>query len=346
MWMLKRSPIDHDLIIDKHMNIYVVFGSIHPPGRVYAYLKYISHPIKQDKNFLTSIWRYATKDLYRVLRRYSAEEVSEALDRYSVKKFHDIVYGVEMPYLSYEDIYVHLTPEERLREIYYNPRDELELITAETVDHIRSYVSISLKDIGVGGSLLGGFHNTTYSDIDLVVYGATNACSIYETSNLFLESLKDQELEVWIKNQISLHNIDFNTAREMYHIYRRGVFKKKYVTFTFPSDPRNYPSRYMSRPIRCVRAKIQIEERQCKALQYPGEVYIDKILETDVSDRYVRSQLKKLFIYEGSFSPLLFKGGIFKITGSIQKAYDFETNEEYYVLVLGSRECKTEIFRV
>ncbi|MEZ0290253.1 MAG: hypothetical protein ABWJ42_04100 [Sulfolobales archaeon] len=331
--LLDRDPLDHDLFIDKELRFYVVFGSIHPPGRIYSYLKY--EPCYNSRECLSSIWRYNSVPLKRLVERYSVEYVRRVFER-NQSHSHEISYGVAVPYVSWEHVIRYFKPEERLREIYSNPRDSLELKLSELVESIKSSLGVSLSDIGVSGSMLGGFHNPTYSDIDLVIYKCENISRIVENIETLVKPLDREELNRWISNQMFLHNIDLDLARRMYRVYRRGVFRNTQVTFIFPQEACPYPCRYVSKPIRCIEMKTYIEPRQCKALQYPGEIEISASISNQI-------KVKKIYLYEGAYSPILYEGGEILVRGSLQKVYDLRGCEEYYVISVGSRECPSEI---
>ncbi|MGC9009639.1 MAG: hypothetical protein ACP5I7_03390 [Sulfolobales archaeon] len=328
---LLRKPIDHDLVIDKYLNIHVVFGSIHPLGRIYSYPKYTFSSNTRE----ASLWKYRGVYLERVVQRYSVEYVVDAIKRYDIPTIYEPAYGVAMPYVSYSDILEYLYPEKRLHEIYENPKTLLEIRLAEFVDDLRSNLNIELGRIGVSGSILGRFSNDLYSDIDVVIYGCENISRIYENIDSVLRPLKDKELERYITNLALLHKIDLETARKLYRTYRRGVYKDKNISIIFPSDPCEYPCRLMSQPLSCVSIKLYVPEKQCKALQYPGEAYVEKVLDKDLSNYDIR----KIILYEGIFSPIIYEGGVLLVQGALQRLYDFSTNEAYYIVSVGSREC-------
>ncbi|MGC9148295.1 MAG: hypothetical protein ACP5GI_02480 [Sulfolobales archaeon] len=328
---LLRKPIDHDLVIDKYLNVHVVFGSIHPPGRIYSYPKYAFSSNAKE----TSLWRYRGVYLERVIQRYSVEYVLDVIKRYEIPTIYEPAYGITMPYVSYSDILEYLYPEKKLREIYENPKTLLEIRLAEFVDDLRSSLSVELRSIGVSGSILGGFSNDLYSDIDVVVYGCENISRIYENIDSVLRPLQGREFERYITNLALLHKIDLETARRLYRTCRRGVYKDKHISIIFPSDPCEYPCRVMSQSLSCVSVKLYVPEKQCKALQYPGEAYVEKVLDKDFSSYDIR----KIILYEGVFSPVIYEGGVLLVQGTLQKIYDLSIDDKYYVVSVGSREC-------
>ena len=331
--------MDHDLVIDKHMNIYVVFGSIHPPGRIYSYIKYV--PSSEATH--TPIWRYRGVFLERVVKRYSIKNVVDATEMYEIPLVYEPAYGVYIPYVSSNDIFEYLYPEIKIFEIYRRPRNLLEIRLVELIDDLRSILNIGLRNIGVSGSILGGFSSEVYSDIDLLIYGCDNASKIYENIDLILKPIRGTDYINYISNIASLHNIEIENSKELYRVYRRGVYKDKNVTIIFPSNPCKYPCRIMSQPITCVSARLYVPEKQCRALLYPGEVYVEKVIETSLGG--YEYDIKKIILYEGIYSPLAYEGGILQVQGSLQRLYDLATQESYYVISVGSRECPYSIRR-
>ena len=321
--------MDHDLVIDKHLNIYVIFGSIHPPGRVYGYLKYV--PSRES----SSIWYYRNIPLERIIQRYSVNEVVKTFGEHEILLEYEPAYGVLMPYIDLSNALEYFYPEDRLIEIYYRPRDDLELKIAELIDSIRDHVNIGLREIGVTGSVLGEFYNTKYSDIDLIIYGCRNASKVYEAAENFLKPLTGHELKRYIEGQAELHKLNIEEARDLYRIYRRGLYKDKQVTFVFPRDPCTYPCRIFSKEFQCVTAKIYVEKHQCSALQYPGEAYIEKVLWSDRG----YADIKMIISYEGIFSPIIYEGETLLVKGSMRRVYDLSRDENYYAIIVGAREC-------
>ena len=74
--------------------------------------------------------------------------------------------------VSEEEIQQHYQPVERLKQIYNQPADTLEALTAQVATYFISQ-GLDADALGVSGSILISAHGPT-SDIDLVVYGREN----------------------------------------------------------------------------------------------------------------------------------------------------------------------------
>ena len=331
---MRRTPIDHDIIIDKDLNLHIVFGSVHPPGRIFTYIKYI--PVEDYRRGEHGIWRFRGVPLKRVLERYSVYHVEKIFSKYHREEW-DPVYGSKMPSIGYLDVIAHLLPEERGYEVYTNPRDPLEEKASELIERVMRLTGIRLGEIGIGGSILGSFHSASLSDIDLIVYGCRNAEEIYWKANEIGIPLSGDKLERWVRNAALLHNIPLEVARDMYSPYRRILFQSVETTFVFPEDPRRYGEEISISLGKCVEAKLEIAGGQCRSLQYPARAEVARTLETSGID----ARIDEVVSYEGTYSPILYRGGILKIHGLIQLVLP----RNIYRIAVGTRECKGYIAR-
>ncbi|HWQ16690.1 MAG TPA: hypothetical protein VNL13_02535 [Sulfolobales archaeon] len=327
---MRRAPIDHDIVIDKGLNLHVVFGSVHPPGRIFTYIKYIPAEDYRGGEHGIGIWRFRGVPLKRVLERYSVYHVEKIFNKYHREEW-DPVYGSKMPSIGYLDVIAHLLPEERGYEVYINPRDPLEEKASELIERVIRLTGIRLGKIGVGGSILGSFHSTSLSDIDLIVYGCRNAEEIYWKASEIGIPLSGKKLERWVRNTALLHHIPLEVARDMYSPYRRILFQGVETTFVFPEDPRRYGEEISISLGKCVEAKLEIVGGQCRSLQYPARAEVARTLEISGID----VRIDEAISYEGTYSPILYRGGILKIHGLIQLVLP----RNIYRIAVGTREC-------
>ena len=80
-------------------------------------------------------------------------------------------------------------PEVRLEELVEaRPRDELHSAMQEALDFTCAHADISVKNFGVFGSLLHGFYDPRFSDIDLIIYGSRNAARLRESLDQLYEN--------------------------------------------------------------------------------------------------------------------------------------------------------------
>ena len=62
-------------------------------------------------------------------------------------------------------------PNDMLAELIKRDGDPLQRTCVEVIDLITDSSSLKPSDFGVFGSLAHGFHNSLFSDVDLVIYG-------------------------------------------------------------------------------------------------------------------------------------------------------------------------------
>ncbi len=326
---MKRAPIDHDIIIDRDLRVHVVFGSVHPPGRIFTYVKYIPHNTPGSGRH--GPWRFRGVSLKRVMERYSVGHVERVIREHHEEHW-DPVYGSEMPSIGYLDVMLHLAPEERAYEVYINPRDRLEEIASELMESVARVAGIRLGEIGIGGSVLGSFHSVEVSDIDLLIYGCRNAEEIYWKAEEIGSPLSGKELERWVKNIAALQRVSIDVARSMYSPYRRILFRGVETTFVFPEDPRRYGDEISINTGKCVEARLEIEGGQCRALQYPARTDVARTLEITG----IEARIDEVVSYEGTYSPILYRGGILRVKGLAQLVIP----RNIYRIAVGTRECK------
>nr|MDO8082500.1 hypothetical protein [Candidatus Freyarchaeota archaeon] len=77
-------------------------------------------------------------------------------------------------------------PDKKLEEILgKEPKDSLMKALMKVLDLILDHSKLKLSDFGVFGSLLHGFYNLEYSDLDYVIYGREKVAELVEVLNDF-----------------------------------------------------------------------------------------------------------------------------------------------------------------
>jgi predicted nucleotidyltransferase len=151
---------------------FAVKGSVHPPNRTIACLRYVP-------------WRGASERQkgntgYRRLYDWVDQErfLEESYPQYLAPDpvFHRIVQSV--PRESVHRIY---SPHERLEELRASARnDALQEDAVAFASILQEEAGIEWRSLGISGSLLIGLH-TPRSDLDLVVYGSENSRAVHRT---------------------------------------------------------------------------------------------------------------------------------------------------------------------
>ena len=179
-----RSFRDRDYLITPEGFIFTVIGNLHPAERVIAYLKYI--PDERGK------WGRGRSRYRRALAHYDVPSVMDSMQFLREKApqyvFESAVDGISLPTVPIDRIDAHLCPETRLPELQSaESLDELESKAMRFVQLLSKEAGVPTESLGLTGSILARIHDPTFSDIDLVVYGFSNALRV----KTFLRTLED-----------------------------------------------------------------------------------------------------------------------------------------------------------
>jgi len=212
---------DRDYLETWENLVFCVVGEVHPPGKAFAYLKYM---LGEDKP-------------NRVLRFYSVPHVEETMKLLAEKHpeylFKDPYSGIVFPAVPESKVKVHHKPEAGVARILSSPRDPLEAKAARLVKLLSSRSKVPLERFGITGSILLGIHNLAYSDIDLIVYGLEESLkvkdaleSLYLEEGSQVEKFKGERLKAWCLEKSRLHPLTFEEAEEIYRrTWNRGTFE-------------------------------------------------------------------------------------------------------------------------
>jgi len=160
--------------------IFDVKGLIHPPDRVIAYLRYFEDPlgerIREGKRYVKV---YSLSDRDRILR-----------NKYPHYIYYDKVFGEWLEGVPNRLIKKHYKPSWKTLELLRKADlSEIELQALKLIKTLHDHSGISLKNLGISGSILVSLY-TPESDIDVIVYGRRNCLSVHESLKFLLS---DQE---------------------------------------------------------------------------------------------------------------------------------------------------------
>jgi hypothetical protein len=152
------------IVFSRDSSIFQAVGIPSPPGFIPVIPKYT--PCRGG------LWRRPGGSYCRVLRSYGPRGVSEALERSGFRERFDALYNSAIPYVAEDDVLLVIEPREALEALAASGRFH-EYVGI--IERIGRASSISVKELGVTGSVAAGIPVPGTSDIDLVVYGAENA---------------------------------------------------------------------------------------------------------------------------------------------------------------------------
>lgn len=169
---------DRDAIITREGLIFRVFGYSHPPDAYICDVEYAPATIFKS----TDPKAFRNKG-QKVVYKFYADEgwnfIQSRAPQYMI--LHEMlrrkIIGV-----NYSSILEVRKPEVEFKKLaHIEPEDELIAAMLNVQRVIAEPSSLSIEDFGVFGSLLHGFYNPMFSDIDLIVYGRKNTAKLYET---------------------------------------------------------------------------------------------------------------------------------------------------------------------
>ena len=377
-----QSFRDRDYIQDNQGGIYQVIGSIHPQNKVIALQKYqritptedpeihkqlipSNDPISRVRNHDLMYWKQKTtsEEFIRVLPNYSSKSAGENIKKHQFKIFNS-VFQMDLIEVPYKQILNHWYPQQRFMDIMavfekgtFQERQHLDRLERETVEVGLSLVDIfgiSLKNIGVTGSILWQAQHDK-SDIDIMIYGIDSTKKIINSSKIV--SSDKRGLRRYRTTEILplAEKMALKTGRSMEECFEY-IFKKNYLFFfnqrkvsiTFAptlSELVRYPFYYNDtqfislKPIR-LRAKIKNSKW---GYYYPSifEIECIEIVREDLGISH--QKITRLMVYEHELVGHFRDGDIVEIRGLLQKANNVPAFTEIlaidtYQIFLGGQE--------
>ncbi len=169
---------DGDILVSREGFVFYAFGYEHPPGRAFAFLKYVPEGLAGglDVDFLPMRWRYGAWVLLRPRELFSPEGWLAVLD-FLRRKAPDYLFycpflGKEMIAVPLRAVLRRYVPSDCLRALRaLRARDKLQEKALELVELLSSSSGVPEDSFGLHGSLAMGMHSS-WSDVDLVVYGS------------------------------------------------------------------------------------------------------------------------------------------------------------------------------
>lgn len=169
-----RKAKDRDFVRTQEGMFFCITGYLHPPDRYTAYLKY--SPVPDGK------WQDGETGYRREMPYYHIRNVQATLSHlethYPDYLYHCPVRDIRFSMVPHRCVAHYYVPEQRLQEVIARPQDSLEEEVQALVGYLAETTGIPSRDFGLTGSILTGFHNPAFSDIDLLVYGTANAFSL------------------------------------------------------------------------------------------------------------------------------------------------------------------------
>jgi hypothetical protein len=344
-----RGFRDRDFVESVEGLIFCVIGNVHPRDRVVAYLKYVP-------GLYSSIrvkWSREGMMYDRILPFYSATGVRNTFDFLKKHYPHYIVFdryrSIELIEVPKDRIKIHYKPEERLKEILKEPRDELEALAKEIVEKLSHESGVPLNFFGITGSILLRIHNPLISDIDLVVYGKENAYRVKEALIKLFEDVessfsrpKGEVLESWAQDIIKIHPLTLDETRLLYGKYKwnRALYKGR----QFSIHPVKLENEVVEEWEQKIFKSLGIATIKARVVDSSDSIFMPatyviedaKVLEGDEK----ASKARLVVSYEGLYIDLARPGEEIVARGKLEEVTDLKAGETYYQLTVGVYEAQ------
>jgi predicted nucleotidyltransferase len=329
-------PADGDTILTKHGFVLNVFGYEHPQDRVFAFLKYIPARFKTnfDVDFLERTWKYQELELFRAEKLYTAKNYRTFLETFK-RSFRDYVYfcpyrGKEVitaPLNSIERVWV---PKQSLRSLArIEHKDGMQQKTLDLVNLFSKESGISIADFGVHGSVALGMH-ASKSDIDIVIYGASNFRRLTGTIH---ELVGAGKLGYKFNNRL-------DAARQF-----KGKYMDKIFMFNATRKPEEVNTRYGAfkyTPLKPVKFVCSVKDDN-EAMFRPAIYEVEDITSADQSLLSLGAPSPtRVVSMIGCYRNVARKGDQISVSGMLERAENLQTRSVLYQVVVGTGTSEEE----
>jgi predicted nucleotidyltransferase len=344
---VNRGFRDRDYLRTHDNLFFTVVGNVHPKDRVLAYLKY--RPKPRGK------WGRAGERYARSTRFYSASNMMKtvgflrkAYPQY-VHRFKPLqIYFSSVPH---ERIAEHFRPEERLGKMRHAKYlDNLEKKTIQLASFLSKRSGVPIERLGVTGSILINVH-TSFSDIDLTVYGRPESrrikeslLSLYKKGNGQIRRFHGSLLSTWCDEQSSVHPLSRKEAHEFYSrmwnkaVYRNTIFSIHPVKIEAEVTEQFGEESYEPLGIVEMRARVVGAADSCFL---PGTYFV-----TDVrfESGHKFENVERVVTYEGLYGDIASEGDEIFVRGKLEKVFDASRQLKYSRIIVGSAEARASDF--
>ncbi len=322
--------MDGDTFVSRDGFILNVFGYEHPESRVFAFLKYISADYKSlfNVDFLQRTWTYKTRRLFRAEKLYTPSNYQDFL-RVFRNNFPDYVYScpfrqkeiISVPLESIDDVFV---PKDCLTMLAQLPKpDALQKDTLEFIKLLSNESGIPMTDFGVHGSVALGMHSTE-SDVDIVVYGASNFRKLEATIDRLVEA---QTLRYQSNNRL-------DCARHF-----KGRFKTRVFMYNAVRRPEEVNAGYGAfsyTAIKPVQFVCTVTD-DTQSMFRPATYGIGDLEEEGSAKNLSKETVPKVVVSMiGCYRNVARKGDRIRVSGVLERVEGVRTKDCYYQVIVGT----------
>ena len=351
--MVKRGFRDRDFLETNEGMIFCVIGNVHPKGRVLAYLKYVINNAATN-----SIWSRQGMIYQRMIPIYSAMEVKKASEylkeRYPEYIVYDKYRNIELTEIPTNRIKMHYKPEERLKEIINEgPKDPLEELVVDLINELSNEARISIDNFGVTGSILLKIHNPRFSDIDLIIYGSSNAIPIreailrlYDKDGSGFSRPSGEILSKWVNEVVAAHPFTTSEAKALFTKYKwnKGLYKGK----PFSIHPVKVENEITEEWEQKIHKPLCLVTIRARVLDSKDSFFMPAIYQvgdiTILNGCKPQVEIRQVVSYESLYTDIAQEGDEVLVHGKLEEVHDIKTGDTYAQVVVGTYEAQGKDF--
>ena len=330
-----RGFLDQDYVRDERNIIYRVLGSVHPKGRVISFPKYVFTGKGTWMGYERLVKEYGVVNVYKAL-----DELKGKLIEYFVP---DKVYNRKVFSVPEKRLVKRYLPESWPEAAKSRALDPLEERALRLIRALSDVSGVPSDSFGVTGSLLLGIHNTSFSDINLVVYGEEEALSVKRSmiegrvEGAGIRRLSEEEILKSAIRASRSRSIPLPHSVKLYRFrWRKGVFEGRAFSITPVPKPDEITSTYGDmRFYPTVPITIKAKVVRDLSLFYP---HVCEIGEVEVINGPEVYPIVSVISYEGLYSDVMIEGGIIEARGLLQRVK--EGGRTYYSVAVGVSEVE------
>ncbi|MFX1562763.1 MAG: hypothetical protein ACFFDP_05605 [Promethearchaeota archaeon] len=337
-----RKPKDKDIIETAEGLLFSVVGYLHPPDSYTAYLKY--RPDNDGR------WeRYGVR-YHRMMGVYSVEEMVDST-KWLRQKYPEYVSrcqvrNIELPLIPRNRVIRYYLPEVRLLELLSGPRDALEKKTEQLVTRLAEVSGIPTSLFGISGSILTEMHNPSLSDINLLIFGASNAWKLHNAvedlfSTKILKPYTKKEIAEWQTRQTQTLGIPQKHSKNLvWPRWRRGRINGTPYSLNPVRTDMEITEEYEYLTYKTL-GTVEFTATVAKDLDslfLPAHYGIDDVVIHEGPPNL--TSITEIVSFEGVFAGAAKQGDRIRVRGTVEAVQNTRENKISYQVVIGSITSK------
>jgi hypothetical protein len=338
-----RDFRDRDFIQTKEGLLFCVVGQIHPYDRVISYIKYIPSE--------SGLWKNRGKNYSRIFEKYTIPHLIKTFDYLKKNHPHYLFYSpvdkITLTAVPHKYISKHFKPELKLAQLIKSEKlDSLQNKLIKFITLLKEISNLPSQSFGVTGSLLLDIHDSSFSDIDIIIYGIKESWTLKNIltensdSKLFMKRLEGNALKEWCIKKTKQYPLKFDEALEIYKKkWNLGIFEDKWVSIHPVKIENENQTEYGEETyIPCDQVTIKaVVEDNSESIFLPSKYRISNV---DFLKGNIENGITEVLSFESLYDSIADNGDQIEVKGKLEKVVNQETKDVHYRVLVGSSKGK------